>query len=187
MNISGSMLVLLIVYLITKLADFGTIAQLGGSLPQMNIDNKHHDPNYSRQYRELDDVDNVLNRPVKAVNKITEGLQAKNMFRGQELELRAPVKTYLDFMDIMTKETPTEVKVLVEDKQPYFLDEALIIDKYGKKFYWDWRYPKQPISVAFAKDPELYIREHPNEYPGYIIASRNYSNLGPNDNNEIWA
>lgn len=179
MNISGIILILIAAFLIYKI----DTSQIGGGLGlrQMTIYNRHQDPYYARQYRELDDVNNVLNRPVMPGNKVTQGLVAYNVWnRGNELELSEPIKKYFDFSDIIHRKTPEETKVLVENLQPFFLDEAMIIDHYGEKFYWDWRYPKQPISVEFAKDPETYVKQHPNEYPSYVIKSRNYSALGPN-------
>lgn len=184
MNISGIILVILVLiasYLIYKIH---TDEQTGGALSQMTIHNRYQDPYYERQYRELDDVDNVLNRPQEPGNPVIQNLVAKNAFqtsssKGFEgaLELREPVKKYLDFMDIKTQPTSDKVKVLVENQQPYFLEDALIIDRDGHKFYWDWRYPKQPISVDFIKDPDRYVRERPNEYPSYIIKSRDYTEL----------
>lgn len=165
--------------------------QSGGALKQVTIANKYTEPYYSRQYRELDDVNNVLNRPtfkpVDYINKLqpaneacaSPGQKDDTLKCSRPLELKVPHKRYLHFTDIETKQTPQNLKVLVESKQPYFLDEALVVDYYGKKFYWDSRYPKEPISVLFAQDPERFIREHPNEYPSYIIKSRDYSRLKP--------
>jgi hypothetical protein len=183
MNISGIILVLVAAFCIYKIQ---TGDQTGGDLQQMTIDNRYQDPYYAQQYRELDDVDNVLNRSQEPGNKVIQDLVAWNVHDdglggGKEQELREPIKKYLDFMDIKTLETSEETKVLVESKQPYFLDEAMIIDSYGHKFYWDWRYPKQPISIDFATDPDAFVRSHPNEYPSYIIKSRDYSELRPNN------
>jgi hypothetical protein len=178
MNISGIILVFIAAFLIYKIhTDDG---QTGGALQQMTIQNRHQDPYYARQYRELDDVDNVLNRPQEPGKPAIQSLVAKNVHDTTELELRPSIRKYLDFMDIMTENTPREMKVLVESRQPYFLDEALIIERDGYKFYWDWRYPKQPISLDFIKDPEAYVKSHPNVYPSYIIKSRDYKGLGPN-------
>jgi hypothetical protein len=188
MNISGSILILIIIYVLYNFSqgnDFGLgmlglgLEQMGGKLPQMNIQNKYDDPYYNRQYRELDDVDNVLNRPLHATVKAIRNLKASNKYLHNETQLSVPDKVFFDFAaaDVVTKDTSEAVKVLVENKQPYFLDEALIIDKDGKKFYWDTRYPKQPISVEFAKDPVKYVRTRPNEYPSYVVASRNYGDI----------
>jgi hypothetical protein len=174
-NFSGIILMLLIIYLLYH--TYGT-DQVGGDLKQMTISNLYKDPYYGRQYRELDDVDNVLNRPIHKYNIDIENLTASNIYRHTEQQLTTPIVTYLDFkLQPPPKKTSNEVLAIVEHKQPYFLDEALIIDKDGYKFYWDSRYPKQPISIEFAQDPEKYIQTRPNEYPSYVIASRNYSNM----------
>lgn len=182
MNISGFILVLIAVFLIYKIHTDPIIGQSGGAQTKVEA-YLQQDPYYARQYRELDNVDNVLNRPQEPGKEVTQNLVASNVYTHQQAELCEPVKTYIDFsdMDIVKKETPEETRILVENRQPYFLDEALIIDNYGEQFYWDWRYPKQPISVKFVTDPEGYVRDHPNVYPSYIIKSRNLKNLKPND------
>lgn len=180
MNIPGGILILLVTAVLFKIHHMKN--QEGGTLSAININNKYTEPYYSRQYRELDDVNNVLNRPVVKGKDNINTLQAWNTecdLDGklmEQLKLREPWKRYLDFNDIEVKPNENSLKVLIEDKQPYFLDEALIIDYYGEKFYYDANYPKQPISVDFAKDPAKFCREHPNEYPSYIIGSRS-SNL----------
>ena len=183
MKFSAVILILIALYLIFRI---NKTDQVGGAVKQLSIENKTSDPYYARQYRELDNIDNVLIRPLGKGNKNTEKLLPSNMFDSVDQELRVPIKKYLDFIDIMKKTTPEKTKVLVESKQPYFLDESLIIDYYGKKYYWDSRYPKQPISVEFAKDPLTYAKLHPNEYPSYVIASRNLAELEPNSDDSLF-
>jgi len=187
MNVSGIILVFIAAFLIYKIQTDQT-DQFGGALTQMTIDNRYQDPYYARQYRELDDVDNVLNRPQEPGKEVIQSLAPVNAGPDvddddkpiTQLRLLPPVQRYLDFNDDIQKtEVSEQTKVLVEGQQPYFLDEALIIDHYGEKYYWDWRYPKQPIAIQFIQDPEGYVRDHPNEYPSYVIKSRDYSNLGP--------
>ena len=127
MKFSAIILVVVALYLIFKI---GKTDQVGGAVKQLTIKNKTNDPYYARQYRELDDVDNVLIRPLGKGNKETEKLLPSNMFDSVDQELRVPIKKYLDFIDIMQKTTPEKTKVLVESKQPYFLDESLIINYY---------------------------------------------------------
>ena len=177
MNLSAIILIIIAIYLIRKI---NSRDQLGGGVKQINITNKTNDPYYSRQYRELDNVDNVLLRPIDKSNKDIENLISSNTFTHSDQEIRVPIKKYLDFVDTKTRKTPEDTKVIIEHKKPYFLDESLIIDYYGEKYYWDERFPKQPISIDFAKDPIKYVKDHPNEYPSYIVASRNLSDLSPN-------
>jgi hypothetical protein len=183
MKISGIILVFVAAFLIYKIQTDQT-DQTGGTLTQITIDNRYQDPYYGRQYRELDDVDNVLNRPqepgkegIQSLAPINAGPEVDGPI--SQLRLLPPVERYLNFNDIQKTDTTEQTKVLIEGQQPYFLDEALIIDHYGEKYYWDWRYPKQPIAIQFIQDPEGYIRDHPNEYPSYVIKSRDYTNLGP--------
>lgn len=181
MNASGIILVLVIAYILYYILEHGMPPglQLGGALPQMTIRNRYQDPYYARQYRELEDVDNVLNRPLYPADPVIQKLEGRRESMHNEQELRTPVKTYFDFAatERPTKNTKEDTKVLVEARQPYFLDDALIIDRDGEKYYWDTRYPRRPISIDFAKDPMKYIKERPNEYPSYVIASRNYGDL----------
>ena len=182
MNIPGSILILLITATLFKI--YHEKDQTGGTLSAINITNKYTEPYYSRQYRELDDVNNVLNRPVVKGKDYINELQPWNTYSDldgsthTQLKLREPWKRYLDFSDIKTNPNTKTIKVLVEDKQPYFLDEALIIDYYGEKFYNDANYPKHPISIDFAKDPVKFCNEHPNEYPSYILQSHIKGDLG---------
>lgn len=158
------------------------LVQLGGSALPVTLPESGQSP-YNRQYRELDNVDNVLNRPLHSADKVTAGLHAANTWenvdgtRRSNLELIKPNKHYLDFNDIDADLVSPDTRALVESKQHYFLDEAKIIDYYGKKFYWDWRYPKEPLPIEFAHNPEKWVRENPNLYPSYIVRSRDYSQL----------
>lgn len=178
MNISGLMVILMILYLLYHFKD-GSHIQDGGNPPYASIENKYQEPYYQQQYNELDNVDNVLNRPIQQGKDHIKDLHASNMYDHQELDLKIPPKKYLDFMDVQNRETPKDLKVLVEGKQHYFLDKALVIDYYGHKYYWDYRFPRQPISVEFARNPAQYIKEHPSVYPSYVIASRRTPYISP--------
>ena len=57
MKFSAVILILVALYLILKISKSD---QVGGAIKQLTIKNKTNDPYYARQYRELDDVDNVL-------------------------------------------------------------------------------------------------------------------------------
>ena len=159
--------------------NMGFTGQTGGALP---ITIKESGPHYLRHYRELDNVNNVLNRPLAPADKATSQLHASNIWEDRsQLEYIKPVEKYLKFEDYAEEPVAEDTKTLVEAKQHYFLDEAKIIDYYGKKYYWDWRYPREPLPVEFAKDADKWVKEHPNLYPSYVISSRNYSQLKNND------
>ena len=179
----GGLLIIVIVAIAASILH--RAGQLGGGLPQVTIENRYEDPYYLQQYRELDSVDNVLNRPLKPRDKETEALVAveEGAVRSRPALLREPVKKYLEFRDIVREPTSERVKTYVSDRQPYFFDDPQIVDYYGKKFYWDWRYPRHPISVEFATDPERFCREHPKEYPSYIIAKEMVDWEGINKDN----
>lgn len=165
MNISAIVIVIVIAIAIV-ISNIGSAPdQSGGVLPQISYKN----PMYNRQYRELDNVDNVLNRPMVQGDSVTASLQAYN-----SAEVWACADITHSEVGAEARAVSETIKDKIETHQPYFLKEPLIIDHYGEKFYWDARYPKQPISIDFQRDPEKYIRDRPNEYPSYVIASRNY-------------
>lgn len=178
-NITIAILTILTLYYLFKDTD---LIQSGGGLIPVTLSEGSSSP-YTRQYRELDNVDNVLNRPLQPVDKDTARQHAANTWENvdgtarTQLEFRKPDKRYLDFNDIDADLVSPDTRALVESRQHYFLDEAKIIDYYGKKFYWDWRYPKEPLPIEFAQDPDKFVRENPNLYPSYVIRSRDYSQL----------
>ena len=176
------MLALLLV-LVAVLYIYHTEEQTGG-LPQVTISNKYNEPYYGRHYRELDDVHNVLARPLRQGKPHIQQLRSVGISadsRPAQLQ-KAPV-TYLDLEagEYITDPTPKSILTLVEGRQPSFFNESVVIDYCGRKFYWDWRYPEQPLPVEFAQDPEGYLRRHPNEYPAPLVASRNLSQVKPYD------
>ena len=73
-DVKGTIVLLLIAVMILYAYHFG-LGQQHGGLQQMTITNKFNEPYYARQYRELDDVDNVLNRPIKLGNRCIQRLK----------------------------------------------------------------------------------------------------------------
>lgn len=132
---------------------------------------------YSQQFNELDNVNNVLNRPVVPGNEYINNLQPHDTKEHANLGV-LPKESV---PDIASNPVPEGTKVILESKQPYFLDSALIVNYYGKTHYWDERYPRQPLPIEFAMNPDKFVKEHPSEYPSYVIESRNLSNLEPYD------
>jgi hypothetical protein len=124
---------------------------------------------YSQQFNELDNVNNVLNRPVKPGNKYISELLPNDEDAGAPSTL--PKESMPDIKRMVVSEGS---RVIIESKQPYFLDNALIVDYYGAPHYWDWRYPQQPIPIAFATEPEKFVKEHPEVYPSYVVLSKNF-------------
>lgn len=185
MRLDGIFLTCLIIGIIYCLSDLKN--QVGGDCRgALPVDFRQYPPYYIQQYKELGDINNVLKRPVHPHDDTTEKLVAENHWtyldgiKRTQLELITPPKRFLDFKDKPTANISDDEKVMVEDKQHYFLDDSLIIDYDGKKFYWDYRYPRKPISIEFAKDPVKYIQDHPKEYPSYVIKARDFSQLKSN-------
>jgi len=180
-NLNLAIIAILILTVYYLLKDTDIITQIGGDMLPVTL-SEGPSP-YTRQYNELNNVDNVLNRRLYPVDKNTARQHAANTWENVDgssrmhMEFIKPDKHYLDFKDIDADLVSPDTRALVESKQHYFLDEAKIIDCYGKKFYWDWRYPKEPLPIEFAHDPEKFVKENPNLYPSYIVRSRNFSQL----------
>ena len=43
---------------------------------------------------------------------------------------------------------------------------------YGGMYYYDFRYPREPLPIEFSKDPEGFCSRNPGSYPCYVRASR---------------
>jgi hypothetical protein len=129
---------------------------------------------YSQQFNELDNVNNVLNRPVLPGNKFIAEMSPN------DYDNNIAVLPKESMPDVKREKLSNGTKAIIEAKQPYFLDNALIVNYYGKTHYWDWRYPRQPIPIEFATDPDRFVKENPEEYPSYVIQSRR-GIAAPND------
>jgi hypothetical protein len=194
LSIPGITLVIILVAIFLYLVSCG---QSGGSaIPGYhgyNLPISNKDPHFLRQYLELDNINNVLNRPLEKANPhinslkvhcVTSGPEADVETDGMAQEFKA-AKYYLDFADPQSITATPEDKTLAKANQHYFLDESLVLDREETgNYYWDWRYPRQPISIKFAHDPVKFIKEHPMEYPSYIVKSRDYQQLQPHLNDE---
>jgi hypothetical protein len=174
MNITGLFIVLLLASLFIALSIH---AQTGGSPSGWSAVTIPQTTNlYSQQFNELDNVDHVLKRPQMPANNFINRLAPVE--EGPANGAKLPK----DSMPAIKNETlATETKALLEAKQPYFLDHALIVNYYGKPHYWDWRFPRQPLPIEFAQDPKKFVKEHPEMYPSYVVKSRNFDNLEMND------
>jgi hypothetical protein len=171
MNIAGLVLFVILVSAFVAIPKF----QLGGLGLPMDKPGlvPSADSIYLQQYRELDNVDNVLLRPLTTGDNFINNLMPTLDDKGQQ----SLPKLMSPFVTEVSKQT----KSIIESKQPYFLDDVKIVNYYGVPHYWDWRYPRQPIPIEFAVNPEKYTKEHPGLYPSYIISSRDYSNLKDNE------
>ena len=185
MNISGIILVLFAAYLVFELGLGLGRGHAGGSesIPNRIKGIASIKSPYIHQYNELDDVDHVLTRPIMPGEKVTNDLVAFNTSLPQASGIMpSEASSSLVTVPASARLEPgpgpspgpieplsQDIKALVEARQPPFLKEALIIDG---KYYYDQRYPQRPVPIEFAKDPERYVREHPDEYPSYVIKSR---------------
>lgn len=64
------------------------------------------------------------------------------------------------------------IRQVIQQYQPYFYDQAEIINQYDFPFYRDWRYPERPIDPQFAINPEKYCEKNPQVYPCYRYFSK---------------
>jgi hypothetical protein len=175
MNISGIILVLFAAYLIYQIQAQIQETHFIGGAPQFSGVGVGV---YSRQYKELDDVDHVLTRPLvpgkKDINElIAYNAQVRTVNNGimpseasSSLVLASPAAPAIPAAAVdPILPVDKDTRALIEARQPAFLREALIING---KYYYDRQYPQRPVSIDFARDPEKYVREHPDEYPSYV-------------------
>ena len=176
MNWPGLLALIAAAYLISAL--MGT--QTGGGLPGLARP-KPTEPYYERQYRELDDINAVLRRPVESPKENINTLRPYNLEQEDNLHLKQSVPSYLDFYDTKVTTVSSADRSAITTKQPFLFDRAEIVYKSGQPFYYDARYPESPIPIQFATDPEGFIRDHPSQYPSYVIKKSNLSALGSYD------
>jgi hypothetical protein len=169
MNLSGIFLMVFIFAIVYYISSMPS--QRGGVDTELNLT-----PNqsiYTQQYNELHDVNNVLKREVQPADETTNNLVGYNLSDSTPTELQAPNKKGQRFYTHpVAKPITSELRHRVKERQPYFLRKPYIKTYYGKTYYPDARYPLFLVDTAFAEDPEKFLREHPMEYPSYVIASR---------------
>ena len=73
--------------------------------------------------------------------------------------------------DTDDKEITTTLCEKVKENQPYFFSKPCLIQKYGKHYYHDKRYPLYPLSIDFLSNENAYCNECENRYPCYVIDS----------------
>ncbi len=112
--------------------------------------------NYSRNHRELENVDNVLDRQVTKGTTIVNPVPCGNT--NADYVIRNEIKP-------LNKSISQDLKALIQYRQPYMFDKPKITDIDTNKYYYDWKYPRKPISVEFLKNPKKYCRSNPLEYP----------------------
>lgn len=165
------------------------VKQSGGAVTcAVNINPLDTAPAINRQIKEIQNTDCFLSRDLLPNNKDIENLLPKQTFilsdtttpRIQE-EFTSCPSCQLNFSDIDCDKISPNAKILVESNQPFFLESPYVIGYYGKNFYFDSRYPREPIHVSFLENESKYVQEHPQVYPSYVIQSRNYSNLEPSE------
>jgi len=133
--------------------------------------------NYQQRMDEIVNTDRVLDRVVKAGKRIIQDITPKaatKILSDDFQKLSRPRRNKLNFKDVKRTKLAdnSDVYDYVNERQPYMFDEAHIAERYGKLYYWDWRFPKKLIDIRFAKDPVGYCKKYPNSYPAYVINSR---------------
>ena len=54
----------------------------------------------------------------------------------------------------------------------YMVENSPVYTKDNKQYYNDWRFPMAPIELAFAANPDKYVKEHPKRYPSYVYENK---------------
>lgn len=172
MKIAGLLFIAGIVIVVILLRNYIPEPQKGGAPLVRDATETTY---YARQFDELKDVDNVLYReteePPEDINNLE--LFHSKQTNSEPLELKSPKRVKFNFKDMKYHDEQVENKEMIKRIQPYFMSQPEIIHRAdGSNYYWDWQFSKQAVSTDFAKDPERFVREHPLEYPSYVIRSR---------------
>ena len=142
---------------------------------QFNLDNRdshwiHHRNIMSPQNRAVKNL--VGTKPIH--------LHEKHLINGYDLQHK-PQYIYPSTHPSHGKVGKLEAKT-IKQVQPHIYDNSTILQQsfkhdghkeknmhivryYDKKYYRDWRYPRQPIEIAFGMDPEGYCKINPHVYP----------------------
>lgn len=143
--------------------------------------------NWQHRLDELQDTDNVLKRPTIAGKPHINQLEPNHEWDDPIDRYEAPTDQPQSTVQPPTKDDTwrqdpklqclnpdSPVYSLIEQRQPYLFDqpEVVGVDVTKQPHYYDWRYPRKPISIKFATDPSGYCKRHPNTYPCYVIKSR---------------
>ena len=123
--------------------------------------------NYVKKQNELDNVDKVLERPVKLGKSNVKLLESDPDPVDLIGRTGRTYKRNKHIMDWCPPSKPIYNKAdldmdLIQYRQPYMYGNAEIINGH---FYRDWRYPEKPINIAFLKDPDAYCKANPSQYP----------------------
>ena len=121
----------------------------------------------------------IFDLPIVEGDKYINNLEVLNSFPTSKPEqiTNNDKQTYhvfddLDF-DIDGVDIDNELKNKVLERQPYILgSEPKIINSYNKKYYWDYKYPKQPIPIEFLMDTEKFCLNNKSVYPCPEIYAR---------------
>jgi len=135
---------------------------------------------YRRHFNELDNVNDILKRPVEKGDPVIDKVQPVISASDTDTAMNVSGSTVAPYISstvrgedrfCLPKNHP--IYDIIKARQPHIFDKPEIIQKDGELFYHDWRYPRHPINVKFAVDPEGYCRANPGLYPCTVIASRN--------------
>ena len=183
-------LVVLVVYVVRKMKQ-PVSTQSGGAnnAIAVNAPDNGFTAQVQRQICELADPDNFLRREVVPGNpdvartvgfKHTAFLPNGDRRDQEELKEGADALGVVpQFTDCSCAPVSSTDKAQVAGNQPFFLDAPYVISYYGKNFYWDMRYPRKPIPLAFLRDEKKFVKQHPQVYPSYVIASRRLKRVQP--------
>lgn len=166
---------------------FSSMTEPGSYLPE----NK-----YIKSINELNDVNTVLKRPIKAGDSQINSLRIANSYdelENHDLEIqpkgkagfnqdtgseqfnfdgkiRNTVKPPYSDPELFCISSRHAIKKYVKKYQPFMFQKPKIVDYYGSQFYYDWRYPQKPVSLKFLANPMKYCRDNPEIYPCYTRA-----------------
>ena len=133
---------------------------------------------YTQRLNEIENTDFVLDRPVTPgkprINNLDLRFSCPTDNHVEKVVGKISKKTLI-FKDIEQNKIPNSeaTNTIIDDRQPYMFSRGPhVVDYYEGRFYYDWRYPRKPISVKFAADPKGYCKNNLGVYPCNVINSR---------------
>lgn len=139
-------------------------------MPLLSLNDK-----YNQRKREMKNINYVLKRPIEKGNITINNLNSN--FNPGNWDI------YNKFITLSKEEQlqKQDNTILEKIKNNPRLRNRKIFNIYNEFFYYDELFPKEPISIDYALNPDEFIKNNPFSYPSYIIIKDNLKNVKPNE------
>ena len=161
-----TLITLIIVLCTFSLLFSGSQTQIGGSSYDASS-SQLIGFDYVKKQNELDNVDKVLERPVRLGKTIVQLLDSEQDPVDSLGRTGRKIKRISHILDWCPPIDKTDANAdidfdLIQYRQPYMFDKPALI---RGRYYRDWRYPEKPVDIKFLKNPKAYCKSNPFQYP----------------------